>query len=274
MQPSTPIDDVRLIALEVPDPAQGAVDLVLGVLSDRAGVVEDRVGLTDVVSELVPLVPELADDQLAIEQVHLAADRLDVELSLLLADGIRHTKLLDRRAPVAAPGGTDSIRSLDFINPAALWLPEAEANRGICDPHFVGQGLPQYRQMKRKSRPLVTLGLSKLFTEKQAAFELQKPKDGAAVDPKLRQDFQTKHQNFLEVKAKYDELKANGSTESIQRHRESLDEANAALQQARQEQPAKLAAAQTEIDTLNQQLTALKTQRLAIEDQVKPLIET
>ena len=68
--------------LEPADAAQGAVDLVLGVLADGAGVVEDRVGLVDVVGQLVPVVAELADDELAVEHVHLTADRLDVELLL------------------------------------------------------------------------------------------------------------------------------------------------------------------------------------------------
>ena len=36
-------------------PAQGAVDLVLGVLADAAGVEEDRVGLAGVVGQLVTL---------------------------------------------------------------------------------------------------------------------------------------------------------------------------------------------------------------------------
>ena len=43
-----------LALLELLDPAQGAVDLVLGVLPDRAGVVEDRVGLLDVVVSSYP----------------------------------------------------------------------------------------------------------------------------------------------------------------------------------------------------------------------------
>ena len=86
--------------LEGPDPPQGAVDLVLGVLPDGAGVVEDRVRLRDVVGQLVPLVAELAHDQLAVEQVHLATDRLDVEL---LAGGIRVGHR--RRFPVLADRG-------------------------------------------------------------------------------------------------------------------------------------------------------------------------
>ena len=90
MQPSTPIVTLGLALLEPLDPAEGAVDLVLGVLADRAGVVEDRVGLVDVVGQLVPLVAELADDQLAVEQVHLAADGLDVELLLRAAFGSGH----------------------------------------------------------------------------------------------------------------------------------------------------------------------------------------
>jgi hypothetical protein len=116
--------------------------------------------------------------------------------------------------------------------------------------------------------------LDKLFTEKQAAFELQKPKDGQPADPKLREDFQAKHQNFLDVKARYDELKANGSPESIERHRDLLTESQTALQQAREQQPVKLAEAQRQIDVLNEQLAALKSRRTVIEDQVKPLVDS
>ncbi len=51
---------LRLALLEPLDPAQSAVDLVLGVLPDRARVVEDRVGLVDVVGQLVAFLRSLA----------------------------------------------------------------------------------------------------------------------------------------------------------------------------------------------------------------------
>ena len=72
--------DLRLALLDPLDPSQGAVDLVLGVLADRAGIVEDRIRLADVVGQLVALLAQLGHDELAVQQIHLAADRLDVQL--------------------------------------------------------------------------------------------------------------------------------------------------------------------------------------------------
>ena len=72
-----------------------AVDLVLGVLADAARVEQDRVGLMDVASQLVAIPAQRGHDQLAIEHVHLAADRLDIELAVVvhfacgLAAGLR-----------------------------------------------------------------------------------------------------------------------------------------------------------------------------------------
>ena len=62
-------------------PAEGAVDFVLGVLADAARVEEDHVGVGGLVRQLVALAAQGADDQLAVEHVHLAADRFDVEFS-------------------------------------------------------------------------------------------------------------------------------------------------------------------------------------------------
>ena len=72
--------DLGLALLEPLDPAQGAIDLVLGVLADRAGVVKDRVGLVDSSVSSYPSVAQLGHHQLAVEHVHLTADGLDVEL--------------------------------------------------------------------------------------------------------------------------------------------------------------------------------------------------
>ena len=74
--------EVRLALLQVPDASEGAVDLVLGVLADRTGVVEDRVGLARCRRSARTRLAELADDELAVEHVHLAADGLDVQLLL------------------------------------------------------------------------------------------------------------------------------------------------------------------------------------------------
>ncbi len=68
----------------VPQTAQLAVDLVLRVLADAAGVEEDRVGFMDVAGELVTLPPQGGHNQLAVELVHLAADRLDVKLTIVV----------------------------------------------------------------------------------------------------------------------------------------------------------------------------------------------
>src|SRR5205085_2664771 len=58
---------------------QGAVDLFLGMLADGASVEEDDVGVRGLVGQLIALPAQTADDQLAVEHVHLATDRLDVE---------------------------------------------------------------------------------------------------------------------------------------------------------------------------------------------------
>jgi len=116
--------------------------------------------------------------------------------------------------------------------------------------------------------------LDLLFTAKQEAFKLQVPKEGQPVDAALREDFQTKHQQFLEKKQQYDDLKAEASPESVQRHRDSLAEAQTALQTAKAEQPAKIAAHEQEIASLEQQIATLKTQRLALEGQIKPIVDS
>ncbi len=48
--------DVRLRFLDPLDSPEGAVDLVLGMLTDRAGIIKDRVGLADIVGQLVAFV--------------------------------------------------------------------------------------------------------------------------------------------------------------------------------------------------------------------------
>src|SRR5438132_14380376 len=61
-------------------PAQRAVNLFLGVLPHAAGVEQDDVGLRRLVDYLVALAAQASHDQLAVEHVHLAADRFDVQL--------------------------------------------------------------------------------------------------------------------------------------------------------------------------------------------------
>jgi|GEM_PF-572370 len=116
--------------------------------------------------------------------------------------------------------------------------------------------------------------LDLLFAAKQEAFKAQTLKEGQPPDPALREDFQTKHREFLEKKAQYDDLKADSSPEAIQRHRDSLAEAQTALQTAKAEQPGKLAAYDQEIAALEQQISTVRTQRLAIEGQIKPVVDS
>ena len=80
MQPSTPMILSGLSRLGVLQPAQGAVDLVLGMLPDAARVEQDRVGLGGRRRQLVAVLAQAGHDQLAVEHVHLAADGFDVEL--------------------------------------------------------------------------------------------------------------------------------------------------------------------------------------------------
>ncbi len=72
-------DLVRVLLLDVLQPAQGAVDLVLGMLADAAGVEEDRVGAAGAVDQLVARLAQTGHHQLAVEHVHLAADGFDVQ---------------------------------------------------------------------------------------------------------------------------------------------------------------------------------------------------
>ena len=69
-------------------PAQGAVNLVFGVLADAARVEEDGVGLARIVDQFVARLQQPGGHQLAVQHVHLAADRFDVE-----AFGHRATQL-------------------------------------------------------------------------------------------------------------------------------------------------------------------------------------
>ena len=80
MQPMTPMILFGLFVLGVLQPAEGAVDFVLGMFADAAGVEQDRVGVVRAGGELVASVAQAGDDELAIEHVHLAADGFDVEL--------------------------------------------------------------------------------------------------------------------------------------------------------------------------------------------------
>ena len=79
MQPSTPMIVVRPLLLEFFQPAQGTVDLVLGVLPHAARIQQDGVGLRGAIDRLVTRPQQLGGDQFAVQHVHLAADGLDIE---------------------------------------------------------------------------------------------------------------------------------------------------------------------------------------------------
>jgi hypothetical protein len=57
--------------------SQSAVDLVLGMLPNTAGVEQDRVGRVHVAGHGVAMFAQHRHDHLAVQQVHLAADRFD-----------------------------------------------------------------------------------------------------------------------------------------------------------------------------------------------------
>ena len=147
MQPEDADRHVGPGRLDLADPAQGAVDLVLGVLPDGAGVVEDGVGLLDVVGQLVPLIPELADDQLAVEQVHLAAHGLDVEL--LAAGGTRIRHRADSRADAPRPA-VDRVGERRFYQPGrplttVLRIPKAlDLSKSLDSPRPLRRNPPSF----------------------------------------------------------------------------------------------------------------------------------
>jgi hypothetical protein len=67
-------DDGRVEPLAVAQLAEAGPHLLLGVLADAAGVEHDDVGRVAVVGADVPLPAELAEHQLAVQHVHLAAE--------------------------------------------------------------------------------------------------------------------------------------------------------------------------------------------------------
>ncbi len=75
LQPMTPITSLRVDRLALGGARQARPDLLLGVLADRAGVVEDHVGGVAVLDPVrTHRSAELAEDRLAVEHVHLAAE--------------------------------------------------------------------------------------------------------------------------------------------------------------------------------------------------------
>jgi len=71
-------DHLGPLAFDAGDLAQSAVDLVLGVLADAARIEQHEVRLAEIVDREVPQLTELPENQLAVELVHLAAHRFQV----------------------------------------------------------------------------------------------------------------------------------------------------------------------------------------------------
>ena len=191
--------------------------------------------------------------------------------------------LLDMRAKlVDLDGAHTAVRNEETaltpkLNKATREKSEAENLTGLEQAvHARQQGLTDAQGVSREL-PRRKGELDKLFEEKQAAFKKQTPENGAPMDPAtqqgLREDFQSKHRAHLAAKEVYDDLKTQGGADAIARHREGLTEAQNTLQTARTEQPAKLAAAHSQIEELNAQMTALRTRRTEIEAQIKPLVD-
>src|SRR5690606_35301040 len=67
--------------LRRPQLPEAAPHLLLGMLPHAAGVVDHDVGGVAIPGRLIPLPDELAEDQLGVEHVHLAAEGFEVELS-------------------------------------------------------------------------------------------------------------------------------------------------------------------------------------------------
>jgi hypothetical protein len=68
-----------MFVFQTAESSQRAVDFVLGVLPDTARVEQNRVGLLWFVRKLVASLAQVGDDQLAVQHVHLAANRFDVQ---------------------------------------------------------------------------------------------------------------------------------------------------------------------------------------------------
>ena len=58
---------------------QRAVDFFFGVFANAAGVVEDAIGFGRCVDHRVAMAFQVRDDHLAVQNIHLAADSLDVD---------------------------------------------------------------------------------------------------------------------------------------------------------------------------------------------------
>jgi len=91
-------DHLRAVPLDPADLAETAVDLVLGVLADAARVEQDQVGHPVVVGRGVALSAQLAENQLAVELVHLASHRFQVDPSVHAVPLVRGPSFRDRNS--------------------------------------------------------------------------------------------------------------------------------------------------------------------------------
>src|SRR5688572_14400976 len=79
-------DDAGVSLLAVAEFTEARPHLLLGVLTDGAGVVKDHVRVVAGFDGRVALGAELAHDELAVEHVHLAAERFEVNLAWHIAE--------------------------------------------------------------------------------------------------------------------------------------------------------------------------------------------
>ena len=91
------------------EPKDVVVSFLFGVLADRTGIEQDRIGLSRILGQYVTVFAERGDDHLAIENVHLATDGLDVE-SL----GFRAYRLAHRDSLFAFVGCDGNVVDVEF----------------------------------------------------------------------------------------------------------------------------------------------------------------
>ena len=75
---------IRSRKFTVFQPTEGRVNLVLGVFADATGVKQNRISFADIVRQAVAFFAQCPNDQFAVEHIHLTADRLDKEFSVVV----------------------------------------------------------------------------------------------------------------------------------------------------------------------------------------------
>ena len=108
-------DEVGFFFFGFPQLAEARPDFLLGVLADGAGVVDDDVRVVAVLDGFVALGAKLAENELRVEDVHLAAECFEVELPghprAIVACGVWHyTAAFRNRLP------SRRIRRSDLMN--------------------------------------------------------------------------------------------------------------------------------------------------------------